>query len=123
MGLRSGCMIASASASRCQGLTVAQPPSKKMTSNAPAARHSASELRRIPARSPGTPGEGWGGGGVRQVLSFAKNPHPNPPPEYRGREKKAINLFVILIIPSRSKAAQFPDDIPSRSARGETHCE
>jgi glycosyltransferase involved in cell wall biosynthesis len=31
--------------------------------------------------SPGTPGEGWGGGSSRR----SKNPLPNPPPEYRER--------------------------------------
>jgi hypothetical protein len=33
-----------------------------------------------PSPSPGTPGEGWGGGLIGRT-----HPHPNPPPEYRGR--------------------------------------
>jgi hypothetical protein len=35
--------------------------------------------------SPGTPGEGEGGGFMNQS---AFGPHPNPPPEYQGRGKK-----------------------------------
>jgi hypothetical protein len=35
--------------------------------------------------SPGNPGEGWGGG---RTPVFARNPLPNPPPDYRGRGKK-----------------------------------
>jgi aminoglycoside phosphotransferase (APT) family kinase protein len=37
--------------------------------------------------SPDTPREGWGGGDVSGIEP--ENPHPNPPPEYRGREEKA----------------------------------
>jgi len=36
--------------------------------------------------SPGTPGEGWGGGFLNDASS--QNPHPNPPPEYREREQE-----------------------------------
>ncbi|HEX4792506.1 MAG TPA: tetratricopeptide repeat protein [Humisphaera sp.] len=36
--------------------------------------------------SPGTPGEGWGGGCVEGAP--LANPLPNPPPEYRGREQE-----------------------------------
>ena len=34
--------------------------------------------------SSGTPGEGWGGGFIERRIR--ENPHPSPPPEYRGRE-------------------------------------
>ena len=41
---------------------------------------------RIPIfPSPGTPGEGQGGGCGRQ---FAFDPLPNPPPAYQGRGKE-----------------------------------
>ena len=36
--------------------------------------------------SPGTPGEGKGGGLQQAVAPFALSPLPNPPPEYRERE-------------------------------------
>src|SRR5205085_6649636 len=38
--------------------------------------------------SPGTPGEGRGGGSSAlesQISNPKSHPHPNPPPEYRGR--------------------------------------
>jgi 4-amino-4-deoxy-L-arabinose transferase-like glycosyltransferase len=37
--------------------------------------------------SSGTPGEGEGGGFPQALASFANRPLPNPPPEYRRREK------------------------------------
>jgi hypothetical protein len=46
-------------------------------------------LRQPSASSPGTPGEGWGGG-LNKVASLAPNPHPNPPPEYREREQRGV---------------------------------
>jgi molecular chaperone DnaK (HSP70) len=45
--------------------------------------HWRDELLRAPLPSPGTPGEGR----VGASLSSAEDPLPNPPPEYRGREK------------------------------------
>ena len=46
------------------------------------------ESSKLQSPSPGTPGKGWGGGDL-QASSFLRNPHPNPPPEYRGREVDA----------------------------------
>jgi beta-galactosidase len=43
--------------------------------------------------SPGTPGEGEGGGSspnVSQRLASSEHPHPCPPPEYQGRGKSAL---------------------------------
>ncbi|HEX4123943.1 MAG TPA: ergothioneine biosynthesis protein EgtB [Tepidisphaeraceae bacterium] len=39
--------------------------------------------------SPGTPGEGWGGGSSADVPSQQKGPQPNPPPAYQGRGQTA----------------------------------
>jgi hypothetical protein len=39
--------------------------------------------------SPGTPGEGRGGGYSRELSK--QGPHPNPPPEYREREYRAVH--------------------------------
>src|SRR5205807_9576335 len=58
--------------------------------NSRSSRASCGETKREAAGfspSPGTPGEGWGGGCVEQA-SFATGPLPNPPPEYRGRESE-----------------------------------
>jgi hypothetical protein len=47
-------------------------------------------MARLPITpSSGTPGEGWGGG-LLKVRNF-QNPHPNPPPEYLGREQALRN--------------------------------
>jgi ATP-dependent helicase/nuclease subunit A len=48
--------------------------------------------RRASSPSPGTPGEGWGEGlpnehRLSREQSHAANPHPDPLPEYREREK------------------------------------
>ena len=54
--------------------------------------------------SPGTPGEGQGGGRA-PVL----DPHPNPPPEYREREKKPLpilNESLLSLAEIRAKAIQ-----------------
>jgi hypothetical protein len=50
------------------------------------------EVKTVPP-SPGTPGEGRGGGSSsirnpQSAIRNSKDPHPNPPPEYREREKE-----------------------------------
>jgi molybdopterin-guanine dinucleotide biosynthesis protein A len=58
--------------------------------------------------SPGTPGEGWGGGCV-EGAPCANGPHPNPPPEYRRRE---------MVLQRESAIEPFPS-IYRREARDE----
>src|SRR5262245_52315635 len=58
--------------------------------------------RRTPLfPSPGTPGEGQGGGSsllARNFCASEKNPHPSPPPEYRGRGKGARIAVVLALM-------------------------
>jgi ATP-dependent helicase HrpB len=62
-------------------------------------------LRSLPQNagstpSPGTPGEGWGGGQLRTQnleLRTSSSPHPNPPPEYQGREQETQLLKLLLL--------------------------
>jgi acetyl-CoA synthetase len=45
------------------------------------------------ATSPGTPGEGWGGGFT--WCAPGANPHPSPPPEYRERGRDSDRVAII----------------------------
>src|SRR5438552_913550 len=64
----------------------------------PAARvhHNPYATRDLIPPSPGTPGEGRGGG-LSDRKSESPNrksrPHPNPPPEYRGRGQKPPHVL------------------------------
>jgi NADPH-dependent glutamate synthase beta subunit-like oxidoreductase/NAD(P)H-flavin reductase len=58
-------------------------------------------LARLPAPSPGTPGEGWGEGSRDDTLAFrptftAQNPHPNPLPEYRERGPSDVSPEALI---------------------------
>jgi len=55
--------------------------------------------RALNSPSPGTPGEGRGGGCVERSSDGA-DPLPNPPPEYRGRENTLAPASVIEPFPS-----------------------
>jgi multiple sugar transport system permease protein len=61
--------------------------------------------------SPGTPGEGRGGGNLEhrtQNLELASPPHPNPPPAYQGRETEGVPATLRLsIYPSSTLRANW----------------
>src|SRR5690348_10039641 len=71
--------------------------------------------------SPGTPGEGQGGGLSNRA--YYSNPLPSPPPEYRGREKKPFCAFHnswLVCVYLCASTASFSSAAPATQPSGAT---